>query len=277
MMTTAATTTTATRRILLVGGDEFRPACAPMDETLLSLAAATAGADGANGVTRRVRIAIIPTAAALENPQRAADNGIRHFNALGISEPGIAGPGIAEPGIAGLNIDAYAVNAITRADADDASIAAQVAAAHIIYFTGGSPEHLRDTLAASALLAAVRAAHAGGAIWVGSSAGAMVLGARMRRPSAPAPARAALGIIPGIMTLPHHEHSDPAAVATQLAQLGEDDLTTLGIDGATGVLLAPDGASALGRGRITVYRPGGGWRQYRAGDTLPGLSIAGAR
>ena len=270
-MTTAATTATATRRILLVGGDEFRPACAGMDETLLSLAAATAGGDGANGVTRRVRVAIIPTAAAAENPRRAADNGIRHFNALGISEPNIA-----EPGIAGLNIDAYAVNAITRADAEDASIAAQVAGAHIIYFTGGSPEHLRDTLAESALLAAVRAAHAGGAIWVGSSAGAMVLGERMRRPSAAAPARPALGIIPGIMTLPHHEHSDPAAVATQLAQLGEDDLTTLGIDGATGVLLEPDGASALGSGRVTVYRPGGGWQQYRAGDTLPGLSIAGA-
>ena len=270
-MTTAATTATATRRILLVGGDEFRPAGAPMDETLLSLAAATAGGDGASGVTRRVRVAIIPTAAAAENPRRAADNGIRHFNALGIS-----GPNIAEPGIAGLNINPYAVNAITRADADNASIAAQVAGAHIIYFTGGSPEHLRDTLAESALLAAVRAAHAGGAIWVGSSAGAMVLGERMRRPSAPAPARPALGIIPGIMTLPHHEHSDPAAVATQLAQLGEDDLTTLGIDGATGVLLEPDGASALGSGRVTVYRTGGGWQQYRAGDALPGLSIAGA-
>ena len=248
---TTGTAATA-QRILLVGGDEFRPAGAGMDQTLLSLPSATGG----NAAARQVRVAIIPTAAAAEHPRRAADNGIRHFNALGA--------------------DAYAIHAVTRADADDAGIAAQVAGAHIIYFTGGSPEHLRDTLAESALLAAVRMAYAGGAIWAGSSAGAMVLGERMRRPSATAPARPALGIIPGIMTLPHHEHSDPAAVAAQLAQLGEDDLTTLGIDGATGVLLEPDGASALGSGRVTVYRPGGRWQQYGAGDPLPGLSLAGA-
>lgn len=260
-MTTGTATAAAARRILLVGGDEFRPACAGMDAALLSLAAAAAGGAGADrdrgpDQAGRVRVAIIPTAAATENPRRAADNGVRHFNDLGA--------------------DAYAINAVTRADADDAGIAAQVAGARIIYFTGGSPEHLRDTLAGSALLAAVRTAHAGGAIWVGSSAGAMVLGARMRRPSATAPARHALGIIPGIMTLPHHERSDPAAVAAQLAQRGEDDLTTLGIDGATGALLEPDGAAALGSGGVTVYRAGGGWQRYEAGERLPGLSVAGA-
>ena len=217
--------TDATPRILLVGGDEFRPACLGMDEAVLRLAMASAAVSG----RQRPRVAIIPTAAAFENPQRAADNGIRHFK--------------------GLGADAYAVLAIARADADNAAIAAQVAGADLIYFTGGSPEHLRDTLAGSALLAAVRQAHANGAIWAGSSAGAMVLGERMRRPSATASARAALGIISGIMVLPHHENSDPAAVAAQLAQQGEDDLTTLGIDGAAGILLEPDGATALGSGR----------------------------
>ena len=233
------------RRILLVGGDEFRPACATMDTALLALTGRP-----------QPRVAIIPTAAALENPQRAADNGVRHF--------------------AGLGAAAYSINATQRPDAESAGIAAQVAGADVIYFTGGSPEHLRSALADSALLAAVRAANEGGAIWAGSSAGAMVLGEVMRRPAAGAPVAPGLGILPGIMVLPHHERSDPEATAAQLAGVIAEDLIAVGIDGATGILLEPDGATALGAGSVILYRAGR-WERYAAGDTAPGLTSAGVR
>lgn len=235
------------RRILLVGGDEFRPACAAMDAGILALTGPTPP-----------RVAIIPTAAALENPARAADNGVRHF--------------------AGLGADAYGINIIQPSDARDPALVSQIAGADVIYFTGGSPEHLLAVLSGSPLLDAVREANAAGAVWCGSSAGAMVLGQRMRRPAASGGGVNALSIIPGIMVLPHHERSDPAAVAAQLAmELDETDasgLVALGIDGAAGVLLDSDGAAAVGAGGVTVYRAGG-WQRYAVGDRIPDLTIAG--
>ena len=232
------------RRILLVGGDEFRPSGASMDYRILELTG-----EG------RPRVAIIPTAAASENPQLAAANGIRHFN--------------------GLGADAYSVDVIRRADAENPRMAAQVNGADIIYFTGGSPEHLRSVLADSALLAAVTSAAEEGAIWAGSSAGAMVLGAVMRRPSAGSPVSPGLNVVSNVMALPHHERSDPEAVLAQLSGSDYVGLTVLGIEGASGLLLEPDGATALGAGNVTVYRAGG-WKRYANSDIVPGLTSAGA-
>ena len=231
------------RRILLVGGDEFRSAGVGMDRHVLEQTGRTAP-----------RVAIIPTAAARENPQLAASNGVRHFSGLGAS--------------------AYSVDVIQRADAENPRIVAQLEGADVIYFTGGSPEHLHSVLSGSPLLEAVVAANNAGAIWAGSSAGAMVLGAVMRRPSAGSPVSAALGVIPNVMTLPHHERSDPQAVTSQLSARETVGLTTLGIDGGAGILLGPEGATALGGGNVTVYRDGS-WRRYAAGETVPGLTVDG--
>ena len=76
------------RRILLVGGDEFRPAAAGMDRHILEQTGQSTP-----------RVAIIPTAAAHENPALAASNGVRHFTGLGAS--------------------AYSVDVIQRADAEN--------------------------------------------------------------------------------------------------------------------------------------------------------------
>ena len=230
------------RRILLVGGDEFRPACAAMDAAVLALTGHS-----------QPRVAIIPAAAAFENPGRAAANGIRHFASLGAN--------------------AYSVDIINPPDACNTDLVNQIAGAALIYFTGGSPEHLLSVLQDSPLLYAVTDANRNGAIWAGSSAGAMVLGAQMRRPSASAGVPA-LSIIPGIMVLPHHERSDPAAVSAQLDTRGESDTVALGIDGATGILLDPDSATVSGAGHATVYRAGR-WQRYAAGDRIPNLTIAG--
>ena len=231
------------RRILLVGGDEFRPSCAGMDRHMLHQTGQSAP-----------RVAIIPTAAARENPALAASNGVRHFTGLGAS--------------------AYSVDVIHRADAENPRIVAQLEGADVIYFTGGSPEHLHTVLAGSPLLEAVIAANLGGAIWAGSSAGAMVLGAVMRRPSSGAPVSPALGIVPDAMVLPHHERSDPQAVTNELSSPETVGLTVLGIDGGSGIMLEPGGATALGAGNVTVYQSGS-WRRYAGGETVPGLTADG--
>lgn len=232
------------RLILLVGGEEFRPAAAGMDRHVLGLTGKTAP-----------RVAIIPTAAARENPQLAASNGVRHFN--------------------GLGADAYGVEVVQRADADNPRMAAQLDGADVIYFTGGSSEHLHSVLAGSPLLEAVVAANDTGAILAGSSAGAMVLGAVMRRPSSGSPVSAALNMVQNVMTLPHHERSDPEATLAQVSGREFVGLTVLGIDGGSGVLLDPDGATALGSGNVTVYRDGA-WRRYAGLEPVPGLTVDGA-
>ena len=231
------------RRILLVGGDEFRPAAAGMDRRILELTGQAAP-----------RVAIIPTAAAHENPQLAASNGVRHFSGLGAS--------------------ASSVDVIQRADAENPRLAAQLEGADIIYFTGGSPEHLHSVLRGSPLLEAVIAANNAGAVWAGSSAGAMVLGAVMRRPSSGSSVSPALDVVPNVMVLPHHERSDPPAVSSQLSSRETVGLTVLGIDGGSGILLEPEGATTLGAGNVTVYQAGG-WRRYAAGETVPDLTVGG--
>lgn len=231
------------KRILLVGGDEFRSSCERMDRHVLSLT----GRDAP-------RVVIVPTAAAFENPALAASNGVRHFAALGAS--------------------ADSAHVVAADDARDPQMIAAVQDADLIYFTGGSPEHLLSVLDGSPLLDAVKAANERGAVWAGSSAGAMVLGQRMRRPSSPS-GGVALGVVPGVMVLPHHERRDPQQVLVELAERDEEDLTVLGIDGGSGVLLEPDGATALGSGYVTVYRRGG-WSRCQTGDALPGLSADGA-
>lgn len=231
------------KRILLVGGDEFRASCAGMDRHVLQITGTT-----------QPRVAIVPTAAAFENPGLAASNGVRHFTGLGAS--------------------AFQLDVVRREDAENPRIVAQLDGVDVIYFTGGSPEHLHSVLADSDLFRAVDAACESGAVWAGSSAGAMVLGAVMRRPSSGSPVSPALDVIRDVMVLPHHERSDPHAVTDQLSGSATVGLTVLGIDGGSGVLLEPDGATALGSGNVTVYRSGQ-WRRHAAGEPIPDLTVDG--
>ena len=145
----------------LVGGEEFRVGCEEMDREIMR----ASGQDPA-------RVVIIPTAA-VTGPEKAANDGVRHFSSLG---------GAAE-----------SLMVLERDHADDAGLAGSLSGAGVIYFTGGSPDHLLTTLRDSLLWRAILEAVDQGAVLPGSSAGAMVLGELMRRPhgiggiDAPAP------------------------------------------------------------------------------------------
>jgi cyanophycinase len=191
------------------------------------------------------RVLIVPTAAALENPARAADNGVRHFAALGA--------------------EASSLMVTDAAGANDASLVAAVDHADLVYFAGGSPVHLLNVLRGSLLLQKVRDALDRGAIVAGSSAGAMVMGTWMRHGGW----GQGLDIANGVVTFPHHERSDPDTASDDMALSGHQDVTGLGIDGETGCHReSEDTWHVLGSGSVTVYR-NGSWSRYRAGDTFP--------
>ena len=220
-------------RIALVGGDEFREGCEAMDEVILA----------ATGKQTPVTL-VIPTAAASERPERAAQNGARHFSTLGA--------------------DAHPLMVLDRKDAMDPGLVSEIDSADLVYLTGGNPAHLLDSLTESTLLARIEAALDRGAVLAGSSAGAMVMGSWMRFREW----RRSLGIAEGIATLPHHERADSDSTLRELDTSAPGELDAVfGVDGRCGVLSGPDGWKALGPGNITVYR-NGTWNRYADGESF---------
>ena len=219
--------------IALVGGDEFLAGCEEMDRAILD-------ATGAE----RPRVLILPTAAARQNPSKAAANGVAYFSELGA--------------------EASALMALGPAEANDEALLAPLDAADVIYLAGGDPSHLLDTLRGSLLLEKVRHALDRGAVLAGSSAGAMVLGSSMRFGGW----RAALGLVGGVAVLPHHERSQPAKVADKLRAAAPTVAVVLGIDGKTACFGGPEGWQVHGPGAVTTYSQGR-WQRYLRGDAVP--------
>ena len=218
--------------IALVGGDEFRHGCEAMDQELLSAVDAS-----------RPTVLVVPTAAAAESPARAASNGVGYFSSLGA--------------------EASALMVLGPDHANDGELLAPVDGADVIYFTGGNPTHLLETIGESLLLKMLVRAVERGALLAGSSAGAMVMGSWMRFRGW----RRALDIAGPVAILPHHERSEPNAVANELGGSAPHDVDVLGIDGMTACLARDDGWRVVGAGSVVVYRAGR-WARYSSGETI---------
>ena len=222
-------------QIALVGGDEFRTGCEDMDREILR----ASGHDPA-------KVVVIPTAA-VTGPAKAANDGATHFGALGG--------------------DSSQLMLLERSHAEDPDFFAPATLADVVYFTGGSPEHLLETVAGSPFLEAVLESVERGSVLAGSSAGAMVMGSMMRRPRAGGWVEA-LGLIPGVAILPHHERRDQAQTSSELQETAPGGLTFLGIDARTGCLGTSGNWLVVGFGRVTVYQ-GSEWQIFNSGDKLP--------
>ena len=221
--------------IALVGGEEFRVRCEEMDREVMR----ASGRDP-------VRVIIIPTAA-VTGPAKAANDGVAHFSALGGA--------------------ASQLMVLDSTQANDAAFVEPVNGADVVYFTGGSPDHLLATLNGSALLRLLTEGLERGLVLGGSSAGAMVMGSVMRRPSSGGWVEG-LGIAQNIGVLPHHERRDPAETLAELRQSAPAGVVYLGIDARTGVIGGPGDWRVTGSGKVTVYR-GDQYSVFAAGERLP--------
>lgn len=219
--------------LALVGGDEFRPDCVPVDRALLE------------PLGQAARVAILPTAAAGENPGKAARNGVRHFTELG-----------ARP---------QAVMVVDKESANDPVLAGPLNDFNLIYLTGGSPTHLLESLRGTRTLEAMQDVLARGGVLVGSSAGAMAMGARCW--GFGDGWLEGWGLVPGVAVIPHHASLAARWGAENMRRDLPDEVTLLGIDEATAAY--GDGAGAwrvVGPGQVTVYP---------AGDTDPAAHDSG--
>lgn len=174
--------------LALIGGGEWTDGCEPIDRAVLGAAAAVSSA----GVAAPVgEVLVLTTAAAYSQPAEAFETARRWFAALGAT--------VATTPL------------LTRTDASDPSVLADLRAARCIYLSGGSPFHLKSVLQGTPAWRAIVEAWRGGAVLAGSSAGAMVLGDPMVDPRGGA-FTIGLGLVPGLAVMPHADTWSPAKV-----------------------------------------------------------------
>jgi cyanophycinase len=205
--------------IALVGGNEFRRACEPMDRALL------AKIDG-----KPPKVVILPTAAAQENPALAAENGVRYFKRLGAH--------------------AEAAMVVDSATGRETKWVTLIQNADLVYFTGGDPVYLLKTMRNAPAWKAVLEVWKSGRMLAGSSAGAMICGGKMW-----APGKGwgeGLGLLPRVAVIPHHARLATLWNAEQMRASLPKGVTLVGIDEAT-ALLGPLW-QVIGPGEVAVYK-----------------------
>ena len=134
--------------LALLGSGEFLPWAQDVDRWLAE-----------NATASSERALIIPTASAPEGAdvfERWSEMGRAHYRAIGLA-----------PEVVPLR---------TRADADDPAYVDMVADARIVFFSGGNPGYLAETLRGTAFWDAILAAVADGTAFGGCSAGAVAPG-----------------------------------------------------------------------------------------------------
>ena len=199
--------------IALLGSGEYLPVMDEVDKFILANC-------NANG--RVPRVVCLPTASGREGERswgRWMHMGEEHFTRLGA--------------------DVKSLPVIDRDSANDDAHASAIEAADLIYFSGGDPNYLYQTMNGSRAWDAAQKAFARGASYAGCSAGAMILAKSMpdfRR--AGFGTLPAFGIVPPAFILPHFDAipvvRQPLVFALQ-RQL-QDGEFILGIDEETAII-----------------------------------------
>ena len=229
--------------ITLVGSGEYLPVMEEVDRYLL---------DGLDLNGRAPRVVCLPTAAGREGDQsidRWSRMGIEHFKKFGA--------------------DVTALRIIDRASANDERYESVLENADLIYFSGGDPGYLYETLKETCAWIAARRAWKRGAVYAGCSAGAMILGNRM--PSFRlAGTQEGFGLVPVEFIVPHFDAIPsiwkPVVFALQ-KQLKDGELM-LGLDEDTALVGSLRGGwKVMGQGRVQVFTRNRK-NLYRNGETV---------
>ncbi|HNK64560.1 MAG TPA: Type 1 glutamine amidotransferase-like domain-containing protein [Anaerolineales bacterium] len=167
--------------IALLGSGEYLPVMNEVDAYLLAHCGAEAG--------RKPRVVCLPTAAGQEGDasvNRWMRMGVEHFSRLGAEVQGVP--------------------VTDAASANDLNHAAAVEEADLVYFSGGSPAYLYQTMKDSMVWKSAQKVWARGGVYAGCSAGAMILGREVpdfrMLGSRTIPV---FGLVPAAFILPHFD------------------------------------------------------------------------
>ena len=229
--------------IALVGSGEYLPVMDGIDRYLL---------DSLNLNGRKPRVVCLPTAAGKEGDQtvgRWSSMGIEHFKRLGA--------------------EVTALKIIDRASADNSDYESIVENADLIYFSGGDPGYLYSTMKESCAWNAAQRAWAGGAVYAGCSAGAMILSKRM--PSFRlAGTQEGFGIVPAEFIMPHFD-AIPAIWKPMVLALQKQlkaGQRMIGVDEDTALVGTLNGEwKAMGKSSVHLFTREGK-SSYKNGDVV---------
>lgn len=229
--------------ITLVGSGEYLPVMEAVDRHLLESLTL-------NG--RKPRVVCLPTAAGREGDasvHRWSSMGLEHFQKLGA--------------------DVQALPIVDRLSADDPRWEPLLENADLVYFSGGDPGYLYQTMKGSRAWEAMQRAWRRGAIYAGCSAGAMILGKRM--PSFRlAGTQDGFGLVPATFIVPHFDAIPgiwrPLVIALQKGLKNGERL--IGVDENT-ALVGKLGRewTIMGKGKVHVFARDGKLA-YTNGQTL---------
>ncbi len=229
--------------IALIGSGEYLPVMDEVDRTILAKSGAQA---------RTARVVCLPTAAGQEGQSSWGhwmEMGVQHFRQMGA--------------------EVSALPIIDRPSADDPQYTAVLESADLVYFSGGNPLYLFETLNGSRAWEALQRAWESGAVYAGCSAGAMILGQEIPNfRSLPLKSVHAFGLLPARMIFPHFDRWKVARAA-MLAPLRyrlKADEYALGVDEETALVgrldeqewrvLGRQTVSIITKNEVRVYKSG---------------------
>ncbi|RJP51282.1 MAG: hypothetical protein C4586_04625 [Anaerolineaceae bacterium] len=199
--------------IALLGSGEYLSVMDDVDAYLLANC-------GANG--RKPRVVCLPTAAGREGDAsvtRWSRMGVEHFTRLGA--------------------DVRAVPVIDADSANEQNHASAVEEADVVYFSGGSPAYLHQTMKDSLVWKSALKVWERGGVYAGCSAGAMILAKEIPDFRAMGlRSISAFGLIPAAFVMPHFDAIPlfgKPLVATLRKRLSEDEVM-IGVDENTAVV-----------------------------------------
>lgn len=216
--------------IALVGSGEYLPGMNDIDRHLLA---------SVNHEGRAPRVVCLPTAAGQEGDasvNRWLNMGVEHFRALGA--------------------DVTPARIINRESADDQQWESALEDADLIYFSGGKPSYLFETMQGSRTWKAAQKAWSRGAVYAGCSAGAMILAERVPNfRAAGLTSQPAFQIIHARFVIPHFDRMRglwSAYLFGVRRQLREGQYI-LGVDENTALVGQIDGAwQVMGQGQVHI-------------------------
>ena len=223
--------------LALVGAGEYLSAMDAVDRWLLARLPANA------------HVVCLPTAAGTEGDARLRywmDLGVDHFRRLG------------------AQVEALPI--VDRDSAEDEDHAVRIRHAQFVYLSGGKPDYLYDTLAGTPALAAILAVLDGGGVVAGCSAGAMIWGEQFRSLRGVTDWRPGFGRTLGAVVIPHFDEM-PSGMLTAAWQSLPPELSLLGVDRNTALVLADGKAQVVGSGSVSV------WNVTRREKHPPGADV----
>jgi cyanophycinase len=229
--------------IALVGSGEYLPVMEDVDRHLLA-------SHNLNG--RKPRVVCLPTAAGREGDvsvNRWSGMGVSHFQKLGA--------------------EVEALRIIDRESADDPRWEPLIENADLIYFSGGDPNYLHQTMNGSRSWQAAMRAWERGAVYAGCSAGAMILAKRI--PSFRLFSTVeGFDILPAQFVIPHFD-AIPAAfkpLTFALRRQLEEGERMIGVDEDTALVGRLGGEwKVMGSGRVHLLTRKGD-QTYESGQAV---------